>query len=461
MIKNSIDAGSDSGVEIDFVLTLRRERYETLLRRLERAEIDALDELRSDLIDALEADARRKFIDEIRDRLAEAENLDHVRGVIEYAYEALSYIEIRDTGCGMSLSELREVFLTIGTPSRAKEIQSALDRQAVSAPPALGEKGIGRLSAMRLGDQLFVRTATREGRYTNELEIDWRDFERNADDMIEDIKVEPRRGAKKNDHGDYGTTLCISRLSANWSRKRIQGIATKQLARITDPFRTNKRRFGIYLSYNEERIHFTRYVRKIVLKEAHAIVNGKYSIDPSGEPKLNLSICLPLFGRGLETERYSLTDLTQIAAERLGEVSAHTLASLGPFQFDLYWFNRLRVKKPEGFETRREFLDLVSQWTGIMLYRDGYQVLPYGDEDTDWLELDRRALASRGYKLNKAQFVGRVCVSRLANPALVDQTSREGLRDCDEKEAVLHILRFAIQHRLKDTLEDCMRAEKT
>ena len=53
-------------------------------------------------------------------------------------------------------------------------------------------------------------------------------------------------------------------------------------------------------------------------------------------------------------------------------------------------------------------------------------VLPYGEDDDDWLALDRRALGSTGYLLNKAQFVGRVIISPIGNPLLNVQTNREG-----------------------------------
>ena len=40
----------------------------------------------------------------------------------------------------------------------------------------LGEKGIGRLSAMRLGDTLRVETAKKTDRHLNCLDIDWSAF---------------------------------------------------------------------------------------------------------------------------------------------------------------------------------------------------------------------------------------------------------------------------------------------
>jgi signal transduction histidine kinase len=63
-------------------------------------------------------------------------------------------------------------------------------------------------------------------------------------------------------------------------------------------------------------------------------------------------------------------------------------------------------------------------------------------------------LAAGGYKLNKAQFIGRVSISRTANPYLIDQTNREGLKDCDEKRVLIEVLRFVIQDRLRRFIEE-------
>ena len=80
-----------------------------------------------------------------------------------------------------------------------------------------------------------------------------------------------------------------------------------------------------------------------------------------------------------------------------------------------------------------------------MLFRDGFRVHPYGNPDDDWLDLDPRALASSGYKVNRKQIVGQVKISALDNPRLVDQTNREGLRECPEKNALVYILKHLLE----------------
>ena len=95
-----------------------------------------------------------------------------------------------------------------------------------------------------------------------------------------------------------------------------------------------------------------------------------------------------------------------------------------------------------------------------MLFRDGYRVSPYGSDQDDWLGLDRRALASPGYKLNKQQFIGRVQITRSENPRLIDQTNREGLKDCDEKTVLIETLYYSINERLRLFLDEVAQRQK-
>lgn len=459
LIKNSIDANSDSGVEIDFVITLSARAYREFENEWEIEE-SSIDEWKSKILASIEPGAPEDCQKVVAEKLHEADQWDELWDVIEHAYDELSYIEIRDTGEGMSLADLNDAFLTIGTPNRARAVMKAINDESIGEPPSLGEKGVGRLSTMRLGDTLTVTTTTEDGQFWNILEIDWQDFAEDLSAMLEDVPVAAKRGPRKDDPKAHGTTLRISRLTSTWSTKKLLDLASRHLARLADPFEVRSEPFAIRVTFNGESINFSRYIRKRLLSECHGLVKGRYVAKTNEGPKLTLTMSAPLFDRGSQTETFYEIDLLGISSKRLGSLAPSALKTLGDFKFDLYWFNRQRLKKPTGFDTLKDFRDLLAMWTGIMVYRDGYQVLPYGDEDTDWLELDRQALASSGYKLNKSQFVGRVSITRLGNPLLVDQTNREGLRDCDEKDALIRILRFTIWDKLKHFLEESERAQK-
>ena len=65
--------------------------------------------------------------------------------------EGESYIEIEDDGHGMDLATIRDVWCVIGTPFRR---DSTVTKVRGRSRAVTGEKGLGRLSAARLGKRL-------------------------------------------------------------------------------------------------------------------------------------------------------------------------------------------------------------------------------------------------------------------------------------------------------------------
>ncbi len=64
----------------------------------------------------------------------------------------------------------------------------------------------------------------------------------------------------------------------------------------------------------------------------------------------------------------------------------------------------------------------------IYLLRDNIRVLPYGDPDDDWLQIEvRRGTLRAGDFLSNDQIVGRIKITKFGNPHLKDKTNREGL----------------------------------
>ena len=92
---------------------------------------------------------------------------------------------------------------------------------------------------------------------------------------------------------------------------------------------------------------------------------------------------------------FDLTDLLSLSGLKDNRQPWTVLKSLGPFEFELYWFNRQRLKALPDVGDRNEVRALVKAWTGICLYRDGYRVLPYGGEGDDWLRRRSASIANR------------------------------------------------------------------
>lgn len=193
-----------------------------------------------------------------------------------------------------------------------------------------------------------------------------------------------------------------------------------------------KRRFPIRFEYNGSDISYAAKIEQLLLDSAHATCKATYKII-DGKAQLKVDIVENIYSGTTYSDTHDELDLKlMVELDKLGYPTS-TLRSVGDFEFQLYWYNRQKIKGVPDLGNRAEILKLIEQWVGVMLFRDGYRVLPYGDEGDDWLGLNRKALSASGYKLNTKQFIGRVAIGRISNPCLLDQTNRQGLQDCPEK----------------------------
>jgi signal transduction histidine kinase len=384
----------------------------------------------------------------------ESEDLEDFVRRLDGCYDEQNSIEICDTGSGMSMSEITTNFLTLGTPTRKREVDRILTQGGSKTP--LGEKGIGRLSAMRLGERLRLETARAEDVRLNVLDIDWRVFG-DLDAMIEDIRIEPRRGPRKENERWHGTRLKVGGLLEDWTEKRVRHFADYDFARLTDPFLDPKSRPRVALHWNGERIAIP-WLDPALIENAHASMTGTYSVK-AGEPKLELQMVATTLGNfehPRETDALTLTrpDLEGLLTGTDNQLPESALTSVGDFDFQIYWFNRRYLAKIDAIGNQAAVRALVKKWSSIMLFRDGFRVFPYGEEEDDWLGLDAVALGRTGYVLNKNQFIGHVRISRAGNPKLVDQTNREGLRETPESQVFVEVLHDAVAERLWSFFKD-------
>lgn len=102
-------------------------------------------------------------------------------------------------------------------------------------------------------------------------------------------------------------------------------------------------------------------------------------------------------------------------------------SSLGPI--DVYFATyeqevRNSTHTPMEFEFLREHS---AAHAGLMIYRNGLRVLPYGREDNDFFEIEKRRSFNAGREYwNARRIFGRIAISREHNPNLKDKAGREG-----------------------------------
>lgn len=488
LVKNSLDAKA-ARVEVRVTVVLGRTEFLRVRSQLSQRQNRSIkkgsvtrhtfDEVRDILVGSFEDSAsdelKQQFLDEM-----EKETEDDWTGRLDAVYAQSNSIQILDNGSGMSFEDLSSVYLTIGTPNRLFEKQQTPSATS-PATNVLGEKGIGRLSAMRLGDLLAVRSTQSGSANWSALNIDWSILRRNPDLDIEDFHVDPEVGDHKRDQSVRGTSITIRGLSSDWDYAKLVGLVQTDFAKLVDPFRVDMPRPDIRLWFNDQRVvtpafqlsklTFAHAVCKASLSYRPVEFDGDVVLDDDGqvelEPVLTGTVEYKLYGR---SKRFELrgAHLYSALAVKPGrkKVKANTqlllsanvrqgVMDLGPFEMEAYWYNRQRLRNDKTPDLP-ELLSWLSSWGGgLLLYRDGFRVYPYAEVRDDWLDLDGLALGSSGYKMNRKQLVGAVRISTAKNPFLQDQTNREGLRDSDEKSALIHLLRHTLLTEFKTFLDSC------
>ncbi|MBW2664397.1 MAG: histidine kinase, partial [Deltaproteobacteria bacterium] len=111
-------------------------------------------------------------------------------------------------------------------------------------------------------------------------------------------------------------------------------------------------------------------------------------------------------------------------------VPSRSDSKVGPFHLRLGTYERAQQNTSLSPEIFVNLKAKAKRYAGFMVYRNGLRVMPYGREDNDFFEIEkRRALhAGREFWVTRSTF-GRVAITREHNPNLKDKAGREGIID--------------------------------
>lgn len=474
LIKNGIDAQSKQ-VIVDIHVAMQRSSVQRLLARWKEGTRWDVKAFMGDVEAHLEPTAPKDARDAFLGTIGNPRRLSDAITALERAVLEHNVIAVRDTGLGMTPELLKSCYLTVGTPGRLHEKRAAIQDETKQRVP-LGEKGIGRLAAMRLGHVVEVYTGMKGESHWNVLELDWRPLFTDPDLNAEKLQFNPILGAEKG-AAKQGTDILIRDLQSDWSTEKLQALWLTDLSKLADPFDDEFAARFLRLNFQGVRQTATQPFDRALLDKADAYCRVTYRTQeakgPKPDPRLQVYVEYRRFSAAATTE-YSgphLRSAVSEAPKKKGRAKAADLLpssdevvaglmTLGDFDAEFYWFNRGRLRR-DDLAQWQSLEPFVKVWSGgLLVYRDGYRVYPYGSGADDWLDLDRKALASSSFKLNRAQIVGRLVVTSRNNPALKDQTNREGFRDCPEKEALRRLLRTAIIGDCKSFLGEVEKGEK-
>ncbi|WP_214630370.1 sensor histidine kinase [Paenibacillus agaridevorans] len=103
--------------------------------------------------------------------------------------------------------------------------------------------------------------------------------------------------------------------------------------------------------------------------------------------------------------------------------------------------------------------DILKEYCGVKIYRDGFRVKPYGEVGNDWLLLDNVKIKdTHGFRIGNNQVIGTILLTERDNPALIDATNREGIIENtafeDLRYFVLECTNLISTQRYKDIQDD-------
>ncbi|VFQ46896.1 ATP-binding protein [Desulfoluna butyratoxydans] len=395
---------------------------------------------------------------------------------------------LRDDGVGMTKTDFESRWLTIGTESKVKD---QLGMEPPYSPPdklernTMGEKGIGRLAIGVIGNQVLILTRAKRKGMLHDLVaafINWDLFEVPGIDIDDiEIPIKTFAGGTLPDVDDVNSLVEVVRnnlksLGTKIRKKDQKRISNSLDAFIVDPDDLDNFASGPSLKGGGHGTHF------YILPSNETIA---LDIDTEDEQKKKERIFtkfllgfsdtmttkeLPLlktefrdwktdapgdFNELIGPREFITHDEFDMADHHIdgkfdkfgqfeGTVTVYGQEPVkhivswgktggretlcGPFSFKLA---HIQGRERESSLSSEDYgkLDLkLNRIGGVYVYRDGIRVLPYGNHDHDFLDIERnRTKSASYYYFSHRNMAGAINISH-KNKNLVEKAGREGFQ---------------------------------
>ena len=361
-----------------------------------------------------------------------------------------NYIEIKDDGCGMTMDTVQSAWATVATTYKKK--RPIIEREFITTDDkgntrrftrkrvVSGNKGLGRMSAARLGYEMYITTKHKDDQCIKAF-FDWRTFE--TAETIDNCEITISTGLEnifEHNENHSGTIIKIQKLRSVWDEKKINELIA-ELSRLINPFETVND-FSISLK--------SPFYDNAVNVQSSALINQPiYKI--SGNVTKDGSVYWT-YKNDTGKKQRSEEGAIQWNAENYGK-DANNSYICGEFKFEI----RAWDLDPDSLSQlngrfnieKKAIRNYISQFKGLSLYRDSVLVLPKSDSARDWLGLDAKRISRVGDRLSTSQIVGIINISSINNPGMKDTTDREKLADTPEFEqfkSVILAIVSTLQH---------------
>ena len=403
-------------------------------------------------------------------------------------YRSHGLLVLRDDGVGMTLDDFETRWLTLGTDSKLGAAGSMIPPYAdPDKPPrrTLGEKGIGRLAIATIGPQVLILSRPQRFNGLGDLVvsfINWTFFEAPGLNIL-DVEIPLDSSFPLGRMPDRSLLLRYAQQIRDQVKKMAGRIPTRYFEKInTDIGHFEDSMDEIQVALDELPLDLERGTAFIILPtdpvlEQDIDVPGGEDIPPSLLKTLRgftntmtSADTSPVMSATFYDHRRDGTVPELIGAAEFftpeefsnadhhfegefdeygqfsGTVQVYRQAPLlytvpwdgaggrpshcGPFRIKAAYLQGNQKESLIPAEEWFRMAEKLNAFGGLYVYRDGIRVLPYGNSDFDWLNIERRRTkkASDWY-FSYRRIFGAVELTGELNSALVDKAGREGFRE--------------------------------
>lgn len=390
------------------------------------------------------------------------ENIDKDTSIRRLRYQGS--IVVRDKGIGLSPKAVEESWLVVSN-SIKRVAQGSPKPETKKGRTPLGDKGLGRLGTMRLGDILQLRSARKGDDRITVAWFRWKDCE--GAETLDRIPVEI--SSEPNSSDFFGTEVTIYGINdvSEWRNKDRARQLSYSIASIVSPFEAVKT-FPVSVRIDGQAYEMDQ-VTDDLLNQAVSEFKFRFEVDDDGDGMLHLDA---RFRRSLflassnpdaveRAERVLGTDKGEAflswlngkddpeglkGSRKLSKYDQRSVSSKndwiielhdsipfskivrglssqvsipGGFDGALYYFNFGKNQQSAigGAATREKFKRL----KGVAILRDGFRVRA----GEDWLDLARSMTSGSTYHLRVDNTAGYFALTGKKNYMLTEKSDRE------------------------------------
>lgn len=346
---------------------------------------------------------------------------NEVRIVFEATSERKLLLTVQDDGHGMDESVVVDKWLVPSTSDKLKRRTSPKGRIMQ------GRKGIGRFAVAILGENLELETISHNTKTS--LVINWDDFVDSK--YLDEILIEISTSSASLNQGTVFNIEGSAEKLSLWNDSEIEYLI-KELRKLLTPMDiTNK---------DEEKDNFEiTVVFENFISDRYR--NETISIKPL--PLLNYydyRISGRIFPDGRNTLIYQ--NKNSGIEESVSEFNFYLTEKeklTGEINIDFRIFDR----DPEAIENlvyelfnsgeeklgKNEAKNLLNDIAGVSIFRNKFRIRPYGDEENDWLALDKKRVQMPALRIGANQISGMIEIQDEEISNLVEKSARDGLKE--------------------------------